>query len=157
AGDSIGIERFNGSPTSLHSAKAATEVMLYALQAADLEPVLARNPHAAAYVAAYSAVTAHYTAPSERPLPHETFLADLVRDRALVRCPGSAPIREAALLLSESGAQVVALMNGEEMDGEELGALLTATDLLRWIACGALNPEQPARNIAPSAIVTVAP
>ncbi|HYV62060.1 MAG TPA: cyclic nucleotide-binding domain-containing protein [Bryobacteraceae bacterium] len=44
AGDIIGIERFNGSPASLHSAKAASEVVLYALQAADFEPLLARDP-----------------------------------------------------------------------------------------------------------------
>src|SRR6266436_871208 len=81
AGDSIGTERFSGSAVSLHSAKAASEVVLYALYAADLEVLLARYPHAALYVAAYSAATAAYTAPGKRPYPHEVFLADLVRDR----------------------------------------------------------------------------
>src|SRR6266849_1388008 len=51
-GDSIGIERFNGFPTSLYSAKAASEVVLYALYAADFELLLARYPRAAHYVAA---------------------------------------------------------------------------------------------------------
>src|SRR4051812_40817725 len=37
AGDSIGIERFNGSPTSLLSAKTASDVVLYALDAAEVE------------------------------------------------------------------------------------------------------------------------
>src|SRR5713226_8487923 len=40
-GDSIGVERFNGASTSIHSAKAASEVLLYALHAADLESLLA--------------------------------------------------------------------------------------------------------------------
>ena len=152
AGDSIGIERFNGSPTSLHSAKAASEVVLYALYAADFEPLLARYPRAAQYVAAYSAVTADYKAPGERPHPHEIFLADLVRDRAPVHCPASASIREAARLLSESGAPALALTTGSGLAG-----LLTPADLLPWIAAGALDPEQPAHTIAGAAAVTVAP
>ena len=86
-GDIIGIERFNGCPTSIHSAKAAREVVLYALLAADFEPLLGRYPAAAQYVAACSAVTADYQAPGEQRLPQEIFLADLVRDRAPLRAP----------------------------------------------------------------------
>src|SRR5947208_2731053 len=103
AGEIVGMERFNGSAASLHSAKAASEVVLYALYAADFEPLLARYPHAAQYVAAYSAVTSVYIAAGERLQPHEMFVADLLRDRAPVHCPASTPIREAARLLSESG------------------------------------------------------
>src|SRR6266853_1831945 len=77
AGDIIGIERFNGSPTSLHSAKAASEVVLYAFYATDFEPLLARYTRAAQYVAAYSAVSADYQTLGERLHPHETFLADV--------------------------------------------------------------------------------
>jgi len=152
AGDSIGIERFNGALTNLHSAKAASEVVLYALHAADFEPLLLRYPHAAQYVAAYSAVTADYKAPGEHPQAHEIFLADLVRDRAPAHCPASTPIREAARLLSESGAQALALTKGGE-----LAALLTPADLLHWIAAGAANPEQPAHTVARTAAVTMAP
>jgi CBS domain-containing protein len=152
AGDIIGIERFNGSPASLHSAKAASEVVLYALYAADFEPLLARYPHAAQYVAAYSAVTADYQTPGERPHPHEIFLADLVRDRAPVHCPASTPIREAARLLSDSGSQALALTKGGG-----LAALLTPADLLHWIAAGAGDPGQPAHTIARTTAVTVAP
>lgn len=152
AGDSIGIERFNGSPASLYSAKAASEVMIYALYAADFEPLLARYPRAAQYVAAYSAVTADYQASGERPQPHEIFLADLVRDRAPLQCPASTSIQEAARLLSESGAQALALT-----DGRDLAAFLTPPDLLHWIASGASNPQQPAHHIARAAAVTLAP
>ena len=84
--------------------------------------------------------------------PHEIFLADLVRDRAPVHCPASTPIREAARLLNESGAQALALTK----DGE-LAALLSTADLLTWIASGAANPEQPADTIAHAAAVMVAP
>ncbi len=152
AGDCIGIERFNGSTVSLHSAKTASDVVLYAIQADDFAPLLKRYPRAAQYIAAYSAVTADYKAPGERPRPHEIYLADLVRDRAPVECPASTPIREAARLLRESGAQALALT---ESGG--IPALLTAEDLLRWVAAGAREPEQPALTIAPAATVYFAP
>ncbi len=151
-GDIIGIERFNGCPTSIHSAKAASEVVLYALLAADFEPLLGRYPAAAQYVAACSAVTADYQAPGERRLPQEIFLADLVRDRAPLQCPATTRIDQAARILSESGAQALAVI-----DGGELAAILTAADFLRWIAAGAENPGRPAYTIAPGAAVTMPP
>jgi CBS domain-containing protein len=151
-GDIIGIERFNGFATCLHSAKAASEVILYALEAAAFEPLLAHNPQAAHYVAAYSAVTVNYQASNEGPCPHEIFLADLVRDRAPLQCSTSTPIRDAARLLSASGAPALALTNS---DG--LAAVLTPSDLLHWIAAGAENPGQPALAISRSAAVTVGP
>lgn len=126
--------------------------MVYAIPADDFALLLERYPRAAQYVAAYSAVTADYKAPGEHPRPHEIFLADLVRDRASVECPTSTSIREAARLLNESGAQALALT-----EGGGIAALLTAENLLHWIAAGARDPEQPALNIAPAAPVTFAP
>jgi CBS domain-containing protein len=127
--------------------------VLYALHAADFELLLPRYPRATQYVAAHSAVTADYQAPGERLQPHEIFLADLLGDRAPLQCLASTPICEAARLLNESGSQALALAT----EGGQLAALLTPADLLRWIAAGAANPEQPARAIAPTILVTVAP
>jgi CBS domain-containing protein len=152
AGDIIGIECFSGSQNSLHSVKTASDVVLYALYAEDLEPLLARHPLAAQYVAAYSAVTADFKAPDEPLQPHEIFLADLVKGRAPVHCAGSISIREAAHLLSESGEQVLALTNGGE-----LAALLSTDKLLDWIAAGARNCEAPAQTIAQTTYITLPP
>ncbi|MGJ5819327.1 putative nucleotidyltransferase substrate binding domain-containing protein [Paludibaculum fermentans] len=152
AGDSIGLERFNGIPTSLVSAKAASDVVLYALHAADFEPLLQRHPRAKKFVIAYSAVTADYEPPGERSYPHQTFLSDLLRDRAPLHCSGSTPIQDAARLLHDSGAQAIALTE----DGA-FSAILTSADLLRWVAAGASNPRQPASNIANADPITVAP
>ena len=151
-GDTIGIERFNGITSSPYSAKAASEVLLYAIDAADFEALLSSNARVAHYVAGLSAVTADYLAPGERTPAHEIFLGNLVRDRSPILRPGSTPIREAARLLSDSGAETLGLM-----EGAELAALLTSADLIRWIAEGAREPEQPARNIARGALVTVTP
>lgn len=152
AGDTIGIERFNGSLTNACSVKSASEVVLYALRADDLQPLLARHPEVAQYIAAYSAVTTDYKPSSDRKQPHELLLADLLNESAPVCCPTSTPIHEAACLLKESGAEVLALTNGDSVV-----ALLTIADLLQWIAAGAVNPEQPAQSIASADHIAVAP
>src|SRR5262245_25507839 len=52
AGDLLGVERFNGAPACLYSARAATDVLLYALPAADVGVLLDRYPAARQYVSA---------------------------------------------------------------------------------------------------------
>jgi CBS domain-containing protein len=151
-GDIIGIERFNGSPTSLFSAKSASEVVVYALPAAEFEPLLKRYAHAAEYITATSAATTDYQAGSTRKPPHEVFLADLVRDRAPLQCAPSASIQEAAALLKDSAAQALALT-----DEGKVTAILTAADFLRWIASGASDPSQSVSGIATEPLLTVAP
>lgn len=157
AGDCIGIERFNGSAISLHSAKTASEVVVYALLAADVEPLLARYPSAAQYVAAYSAVTAGYAAAAGENLhPHQVRLADLGEERATPCCSPGASIQEAASLLRNSGADALALT--ETIEGQPvITAILTPAELLTWIAAGAANPAQPVRNIAGPTVHTLSP
>ncbi len=152
AGDTIGIERFNGSLTNAHSVKSASDVVLYALLAEDLEPLLAAHPQAAQYIAAYSTVTTDYEAAGDRTQPHELFLADLLNDHAPVRCSASTPIHEAACLLKEAGVEALALTSGQD-----IVALLTAVDLLHWVAAGAVNPSDPAQSIASASFLAVAP
>ena len=152
AGDTIGIERFNGSLTNACSVKSSSEVVLYALRADDLEPLLARHPEAAQYIAAHSAVTTDYKASSDRTQPHELFLADLLNESAPLSCPASTPLRQAACLLKESGAEALALTAADNVV-----ALLTTADLLNWVASGAVNPEQPAQSIASTDYPAVAP
>jgi CBS domain-containing protein len=151
-GDMIGIERFHGSATSLHSAKAASEVMLYALNATDLESLLAKYPRARQYVNAQNAVSADYHAPDQRRGVHETFLVDLIRDRDPLTCPASASIREAARLMSQASASAIALSAGGRVTG-----VLSSEDVVRWAATGEADPSQPAQTIARAALVTVAP
>jgi CBS domain-containing protein len=151
-GDCIGLERFNGSPTNLYSAKSESEVLVYALSAADLEPLLTRYPQAAKYVAAHSSVTADYVASGEAAGPHEMFVADLVRDRAPLHCAPSVSVQEAALLLNKRGAQALALVEENKVAG-----LVTSEDFVSWVAAGAVDPQQAVRNLARAEIVTVGP
>src|SRR5215216_1950676 len=61
-GDLLGVERFNGAPASLHSARAATDVVSYALPADDLGALLDKYPNAKQFVSAYSTVTLDFQA-----------------------------------------------------------------------------------------------
>ena len=51
-GDLLGVERFNGASSTLHSARAATDVVIYALPAGDIETLLEKYPDARQFVAA---------------------------------------------------------------------------------------------------------
>ncbi len=152
AGDIVGLERFHGAAASLYSAKAASEVVLYALNAADFELLIVKYPRAAHYVSASFSVTADYRSLDERVHPHEIFVADLVSGTPSVQCEAWTSIQDAGKLMRESGADALALITGTE-----LIALLTPDDLLGWVARGAPHPEQPARNIARAAPLTLAP
>ena len=151
-GDLIGVERFNGASTNLHSVKAGSDVILYAFPAETLETLVKRNDRAARFVAAYSSVTAGSSATGESANPHEMFVADLVLDRQPAVCNASTPIREAARILCESGAQALAIGGKNGIAG-----ILTSTEFLRWIGDGAVNAEQPALNIAHPTTATAAP
>lgn len=137
AGDSIGMERFNGSAVSLYSAKTTSEVVVYALPAAELAPLLERHPQAAEYVAAHAAVTSGYAAQGDRARPYELPAAGFAAE--MPACPEHATIRDAARRLAETGAPALAVSGT---------AVITTGDVLQWVADGALHPDQPARELA---------
>lgn len=140
-GDVIGIERYNGAAASLYSAKSASEVVVYALEAAGFAAMLEKCPRAAQYVASHATATAGYEAAGGRPQAHEVAAAEAAGGGAA--CGEATTIREAAALLAESGASVLAVRREGAAD-----AYLTAEDFLAWIASGASNTEAAAHTIA---------
>ena len=64
-GDVIGIDRFHGLPANIHSAKTASDVVLYALPADTFARLLEKYPQAKQYIAAHSTITANFTPRSE--------------------------------------------------------------------------------------------
>ena len=52
AGDMLGIERFAGAPCCLHSARSASDVVIYAFPAADFEELVLKYPYARQFVEA---------------------------------------------------------------------------------------------------------
>src|SRR5207248_3879243 len=103
------------------------------------------------YVGGENAVRADARAAAQLRGAHEMFLAEVVRDRDPLTCAASAPIREAARLMTKAGASAIALTEEGRVTG-----VLTSPDLVRWISRRESDANQPAHTIA-SQPVTVAP
>ena len=145
AGDTLGVERFNGAPCCAHSARAESDVVLYTFPAEDFAGLLERYPHAAQYVAAQSGVAAEFQPAGARREPQELFLHDLVRHKTLHTCTDHDSVREVARRLI-AGADAIGVVDG---DGRAR-AIVTPQDILAWIAKGGGDVDDPiARSPAP--------
>ena len=102
AGDLLGIERFSGARSCLQSAKAESDVLIYAFAEADFRALLEKYPHARDYVAAYGSVTAYQSADHRRDARH-VFLHDVVGRRSVVSCAATDRISEVARRLLDCG------------------------------------------------------
>jgi CBS domain-containing protein len=152
-GDLLGVERFNGAASCLHSARAATDVVLYALPAADFESLLGTYPAARKFVSAYGGVTADYQVVDERRHPQDLFLHDIVKSKRLVTCQAGDTIRHAARSMQRTGADAVAVTDSSV----RVRAVVTARHLLDWIADGDGDPDQPLATILREPPIVVAP
>ena len=56
-GDMLGIERFNDAPWCLHSARSASDVVIYSFPASDFEELVLKYPYARRFVEAHDTVT----------------------------------------------------------------------------------------------------
>jgi CBS domain-containing protein len=129
-GDIIGIERFLGSQSYPYSAKANGDVVVYALPAADFEPLLAKYPPAARYVEAHAAAGAVYNEASRKGV-HQKFVVELARHPEPLSCPPDCTVADAARIMRSANAEAIAVMHDETLHG-----MLTASDVLSWVADG---------------------
>jgi CBS domain-containing protein len=133
-GDMIGIERFLGSTSYPYSAKANGDVVVYALPAADFEPLLTKYPQAERYVDAYSAAGAVYRDPS-RTAVHGRYVVELARHPEPLSCRPDTSVAEAARLMQAANSPAIAVMLDEALQG-----VVTASDVLAWVASAAVAP-----------------
>jgi CBS domain-containing protein len=157
AGDLLGVERFNGAPASLYSARAATDVVIYALPADEFESLLEKYANARQYVSAYSTVTLDYQgSPSQGSAgdrrPEDVFLHDLVKVRRIVTCDRGDSIRAAARAMGTRSVDAIAVVE----KGRVIG-VVTSTDLIAWLADGTGNPEQPVGDLVRGGPIAVSP
>jgi len=152
-GDLLGVERFNGAPASLHSARSATDVVLYALPADELGALLDKYPSARQFVSAYSTVTLDHQAADGRRRPEEVFLHEVVKARRVVTCSPQDTIRDAARSMHAAGVDALAVL---ESDGRARG-VITATDLLAWVADGDGARDQPVAQLLRPTTDAIAP
>jgi CBS domain-containing protein len=151
-GDLLGIERFNGAPTSLHSARAATDVVTYALPADGFETLIEKYASARQFVSAYSTVTLDYRAAGERRSPEDVFLHDVVKARRLITCDRGDSIRDVARTMRTSGVEAIAVLDRGQPRG-----VVSSLDLIAWLADGTGDPDQPAGNLLRDLFIALAP
>jgi CBS domain-containing protein len=124
-GDMLGQERFLGEERSPYSARTNGDVVLYALDARDFEPLIRKYPQAGRYLASHASVSAE--------LPGSAMLLSELRSGAHPPvCQEAEPIREAARRMAAAGAAAIAV---EGPDGAAAG-VVTAARLVRWLAEG---------------------
>ena len=152
AGDLLGVERFNGVPASLYSARAATDVVTYALPAGEFESLLEKYANAREYVSAYSTVTLDHHSGDERRRPENVFLHEVARAGRVVTCDRVDSIRNAARALRTHGVDAMAVVEKGRLIG-----VVTSADLIAWLADGSGDPQQPIGNLVRGAPITVAP
>ncbi|HEV8394553.1 MAG TPA: putative nucleotidyltransferase substrate binding domain-containing protein [Vicinamibacterales bacterium] len=135
-GDWIGAEQFHGARSCLYTARANTDVVTYGFPAYDVEALLEKYPAAAAFVAAMGSVDSGFTRSDAAADPLTTFLQQLAGP--LRSCSRETTVREAARLLLDSGAEALAVTD----DSGACHGVLTATQLLAWIATGSGDADQ---------------
>ena len=152
-GDLLGVERFNGAPACLHSARAATDVVIYALPADDLETLLDKYSSARQFVSAYSTVTLDYHAVDARRRPEKVFLHEVVKARRLITCRQQETIRDVARTMRTHGVDAIAVLDSADRPC----GIVTTGDLVAWLADGLGSGDSPVSNVFQPASVALSP
>jgi CBS domain-containing protein len=151
AGDMLGIERFTGAPCCLHSARSASDVVIYAFPAADFEGLALKYPYARQFVQADDTVSADYQWAQDARDPQKLFLPGVIGRRALEPCGADTSIREVAQSMRATGADAIAVVDGDR----RIQAMVTVDSVLAWVAGGAGDAGQPIASLlrrAPPAV-----
>jgi CBS domain-containing protein len=151
-GDLLGVERFNGAPASPHSARAATDVVIYALPADEFETLLEKYASARRYVSTYGIVTLDYQAGDERRHPENVFLHDVVKGRRVVMCDRNDSIRNAARTMRAQGVDAMAVAEQGRLRG-----IVTSADLIAWLADGNGGLDQAVGNLLHGSLIAISP
>ena len=140
-GDLLGMERFAGDGSFLHSARTATDVILYAISAEIFESSIAKYPSVKRYIAAHDSVSGirgfSRTSWLEARPPAAEFL-----EARLLRLPENISREEALLQLANSKTGLACLVNEKGVCSGLLNAmdLCVSADEVRARACSASLP-----------------
>jgi CBS domain-containing protein len=152
-GDLLGIERLLGTAAYRHSAKAASDTLLYGLPVDAMQPLLAKYPAAGRYLAAHASVSASYEPPDAGRRIDRAFAHHASRHRALLSCAPSDSARESVRRMSEAGADAIAVVAA---DGA-LRGIVTSAAVLRRLGEGSLAVEAPVEGLLGGSPATLAP
>ena len=152
-GDLLGIERFTGAPCCLHSARSASDVLIYAFPASDFEDLVLKYPYARQFVEADEAVTADYQWAKDTRDPQKIFLHDVVGRKALERGSAQMSIRDLAQSMLTTGRDALAIVD----EDDRVQAVVTVNSILAWVAAGAGHADQPIADLLRSTPPAVGP
>jgi CBS domain-containing protein len=159
AGDMLGTERYNEARQCLYTARAESDVVIYAFPQDDFSARVLTHPHAAQYVAAEGQVTPDYQGAATRHDPHRTFLHALVGPKTVSTCAAADTVASIAERMLATGSEAMAVLETDQ----RLRGVLTREALLRWVAAGGGDARRdtiealhlaPPIVIAPDASVT---
>lgn len=154
-GDILGVGAFLEQPEFLHTARAASDVLLYAFAVEDFNRLIRRHPRATLFVASYFSVregSAALTAAAEnRPDPadggrdvwlRQSAELDRLAQRRLITLGPQASVADAARRMRDAEARAAALTDAE---GRSVG-VLTVIDLMAALADG-VDRSSPAHSL----------
>ncbi len=149
-GDMLGLGRFLGNTSYRYSARTASDVILYSIDASTFEALTKRNPAVSRYLAAHFSMSERYVESNDT----ESSTTEQVRGGSTVSCWIDAPgpdenalsellttvdpgdrVREAARRMKEAGTSWIAAVDAE---GRPLGLL--DSDLLRDCIAAGMDP-----------------
>ena len=112
AGDMLGIERFIGAPCCLHSARSASDVVIYSFPAADFEELVLKYPYARQFVEVHETVIADHNWTKDARDPQEMFLHDVAGRKTLESCSERTSILGLAQSMLSTGSDAMAVVDG---------------------------------------------
>ena len=147
AGDLLGIGRFLGHATYRHTALAATDVVLYCLQASDVERLIATHGEVARYIGATTSLRGTRPAAEDtageasqrrrRSWVDETGLPDGVTTRRLLTCSPDTAIQAAARQMATHKSDALVVVDAQ---GLPVG-LVTTGELRDRVATAQVSPD----------------
>lgn len=166
-GDILGLDRYPAAAGYVHTARTATEVILYAFDSEAFEELVARYPEATRYMTAHLSAGARHTKALQAPVTRERLLSEKEKTvwlnarmkvyepmtRQAATCGPEQPIRDVARRMREVGREALAVVDSA---GLPLG-LITRTGLCDRVATGDILVDAPAETIMDCRFHTVAP
>ena len=163
AGDLFGVGRFLGRDTYRHTARAATDVVLYCLRAGDLGQLIATHGQVARHLEATASVRRRRSVADEpdtepgrlarRYWVEQTGPQETVTTRRLLTCSPDTTIRSAAEQMAAVGSDAVVVTG---VDGLAFG-LVTTGELRDRVATAQVPPQARVDAIMRPAPLTAPP
>ena len=160
AGDLLGVGRFLGRDTYRHTARAATDVVLYCLHAGDVERLIATHEEVARYLEATASVRGQHSAAEQtareasqrrRFWVDQTGPSETVTTSRLLTCSPETAISSAACQMAKAGSDVLVVVDPQGLPQ----GLVTTNELRDHVATAQVSPQVCVDAIMRAAPATV--